>query len=46
MHSFRQFLHVLQRGDRRFAEILDYMEWASEDMPHRFNVEDDEVIVS
>ena len=37
---------VLRNGDRRFAEILEYMEWASEDMPHQFNVEGDEVIVS
>ena len=37
---------VLRQGDTRFAEILAYMEWASEDMPHRFTVEGDEVIVS
>ena len=37
---------VLHQGDRRFAEIVDYMEWASEDMPHQFKVEGDEVIVS
>ena len=37
---------VLHQGDGRFAEIVDYMEWASEDMPHQFKVEGDEVIVS
>ena len=37
---------VLRQGDARFAEILAYMEWASEDMPHRFSVEDDEVVVT
>ena len=37
---------VLRRGDPRFAEVLAYMEWASEDMPHRFTVEGDEVFVS
>lgn len=34
------------QSDTRFADILKYMEWASEDMPHCFTVADDEVIVS
>jgi poly-gamma-glutamate synthesis protein (capsule biosynthesis protein) len=38
--------HVLRRGDPKFAEIVSYMEWVSEDMPHRFTVEGDEVLVS
>jgi poly-gamma-glutamate capsule biosynthesis protein CapA/YwtB (metallophosphatase superfamily) len=37
---------VLRRSDPRFGEIVSYMEWASEDMPHRFTIEGDEVIVS
>jgi poly-gamma-glutamate synthesis protein (capsule biosynthesis protein) len=37
---------VLRRGDPRFAEVVAYLEWASEDMPHRFTVEGDEVVVS
>ena len=31
---------------RGSVRVLDYMEWASEDMPHRFTVEGDEVLVS
>jgi poly-gamma-glutamate capsule biosynthesis protein CapA/YwtB (metallophosphatase superfamily) len=37
---------VLRRSDDRFKEVLSYMEWASEDMPHRFTVEGDEIVVS
>jgi poly-gamma-glutamate synthesis protein (capsule biosynthesis protein) len=37
---------VLRQSDARFAEILAYMEWASVDMPHRFSVEGDEVVVT
>lgn len=37
---------TLRREDPRFAKVLDYMEWASQDMPHRFIVEGDEVVVS
>ena len=37
---------ALRQTDPRFAEVLAYMEWASEDMRHRFTVEGDEVIVS
>ena len=36
---------VLRRHDSRFAEVVAYLEWASEDMPHRFVVEGDEVLV-
>ena len=36
---------VLRRSDKRFAEILAYMEWVSEDMPHKFAVEGDEIVV-
>lgn len=37
---------VLRRTDPRFGEVVDYLEWASADMPHRFVVEGDEVLVS
>jgi hypothetical protein len=37
---------VLRQGDPRFARVVSYLEWASEDMPHRFTVEGDEVTVS
>jgi len=36
---------VLKRDDPKFAEVLAYLEWVSEDMPHRFTVEGDEVVV-
>ena len=35
----------LRNGDPRFADAVQYMEWASEDFPHAFTVEGDEVIV-
>ena len=31
--------------DQQIADVVNYMEWASEDMPHSFRVEGDEVIV-
>ena len=37
---------VLRRSDPRFAQVLAYLEWASDDMPHRFEVAGDEVIVT
>ncbi len=37
---------ILQSHDPRFSEVVDYMEWASVDMPHRFEVVGDEVVVS
>jgi len=37
---------VLRRGDPRFDQVVDYMKWASEDMPHHFTIEGDEVVVS
>ncbi|MCC7485226.1 MAG: CapA family protein [Burkholderiales bacterium] len=36
----------LPGGDSRFAEAVNYMEWASEDFPHTFTVDGDEVVVS
>jgi poly-gamma-glutamate synthesis protein (capsule biosynthesis protein) len=35
----------LRGHDARFADALQYMEWASEEFPHSFAVEEDEVIV-
>lgn len=37
---------ALKRGDPRFDEVVAYLEWASEDMPHHFRVEENEVIIS
>ena len=37
---------MLCNGDKRFAEILTYMKWGSEDMNHQFKVHGDEVVVS
>lgn len=37
---------VLRAGDPRFDDALRYMEWASEEVPHRFTAEGDEVVVS
>lgn len=37
---------ALRHTDPRFAEIVAYMEWASEDMPHRFHVVGDEVVIT
>jgi poly-gamma-glutamate synthesis protein (capsule biosynthesis protein) len=36
---------VLKRSDARFEDAVRFMEWVSEDHPHRFTVEGDEVIV-
>jgi poly-gamma-glutamate synthesis protein (capsule biosynthesis protein) len=37
---------ILRAGDPRFAEMLRYMEWASEDFAHRFVIEGDEIAIS
>jgi poly-gamma-glutamate capsule biosynthesis protein CapA/YwtB (metallophosphatase superfamily) len=37
---------VLNADDSRFSEVVDYMEWASVDMPHNFEVVGNEVVVS
>jgi poly-gamma-glutamate capsule biosynthesis protein CapA/YwtB (metallophosphatase superfamily) len=36
---------ALRQNDSRFQEILDYMEWVSDQFPHRFKVEGDEIVV-
>lgn len=36
---------VLRAGDPRFDDAVGFMEWVSEDFPHRFTVEGDEVVV-
>jgi poly-gamma-glutamate synthesis protein (capsule biosynthesis protein) len=36
---------ILKHSDPKFTEVLEYLEWASEDMPHRFQVDGDEVLV-
>ncbi len=35
----------LRRQDPRFADAVQYMEWASEEFPHSFTVDEDEVTV-
>ena len=35
---------VLRAGDR-FDDAVSFMEWVSEDFPHRFTVEGNEVVV-
>lgn len=37
---------TLRQSDPRFADVLNYMEWASEDMPHHFRVDGDEVVLT
>jgi len=37
--------YVLGAGDPKFQEVLDYTEWVSDQHPHRFRVEGDEVVV-
>ncbi len=37
---------ALQASEPLFKEVLDYIEWASVDLPHAFSVEGDEVIVT
>lgn len=37
---------VLRAGDPRFDDAVQYMEWCSEDMNHKFHVEGDEVVVT
>jgi len=37
--------HAVSRGDPKFEEILKYTEWVSDQHPHKFRIEDDEVVV-
>jgi poly-gamma-glutamate synthesis protein (capsule biosynthesis protein) len=37
---------ALKADDPRFDQLLDYIEWASVDLPHRFEVQGNEVVVS
>lgn len=36
---------ILKAGDERFDDMVNFMEWVSEDFPHSFKVEGDEVVV-
>ena len=36
---------VLKNGDPRFDDAVGFMDWVSEDFPHRFTVDGDEVVV-
>jgi poly-gamma-glutamate synthesis protein (capsule biosynthesis protein) len=35
----------LDQNDERFQEVLEYVEWVSDQFPHRFKVEGNEVVV-
>lgn len=37
---------VLRNGDARFADMVSYMDWASDGFDHKFRVDGDEVIVT
>jgi poly-gamma-glutamate synthesis protein (capsule biosynthesis protein) len=36
---------ALKQGDERFQKISDYMEWVSDQYPHAFEVDGDEILV-
>ncbi len=36
---------ILTNGDARFEDAVQYMEWASDQYPHQFTVQGDEVVV-
>ncbi|MBI4526946.1 MAG: CapA family protein [Deltaproteobacteria bacterium] len=36
---------TLKRDDPRFAEVLNYMEWVSDQYPHRFRIDQNEIVV-
>ena len=37
---------VLRHGDARFDDAVSYMDWASEGLPHQFDVQGDEVVLT
>ncbi len=37
---------ILRQGDARFADAVNYMDWASQGFDHQFTVEDNEVVVT
>jgi poly-gamma-glutamate synthesis protein (capsule biosynthesis protein) len=37
---------VLKPDDPRFADAVEYMRWASQDHPHEFRIEGDEVAIT
>jgi poly-gamma-glutamate synthesis protein (capsule biosynthesis protein) len=37
--------YAVSAKDPKFRQILDYTEWVSDQHPHRFRVEGDEVVV-
>ena len=36
---------VVTPGEPKFKEMLDYMEWVSDDHPHKFRVDGSEIVV-
>jgi poly-gamma-glutamate synthesis protein (capsule biosynthesis protein) len=37
---------ILTKGDPRFDDAVQFMEWVSEDFPHKFTVDGDEVVIT
>ena len=37
---------ILKSGDARFADMVRYMDWASEEFEHGFSVQGDEVVIT
>ncbi|HAA91737.1 MAG TPA: hypothetical protein DCS82_07855 [Rhodospirillaceae bacterium] len=37
---------ILKAGDERFDDIVQFMEWVSDEFPHNFTVEGDEVVIT
>ena len=37
---------VVKPGNPKFQEIIDYVEWLSDQQPHTFRVEGEEVVIS
>ncbi len=37
--------YAVTRDDPKFQEILDFAEWVSDQHPHRFRVEGNEVVI-
>lgn len=37
---------ILKAGDERFDDMVQFMEWVSDEFPHKFKVDGDEVIIT
>lgn len=43
--NYRAQPYVVKCDDPKFQEILEFAEWVSDQHPHRFRVEGDEVVI-